>query len=84
MKIKIVESVSKKPILNSKVQLQVKGKDGGFLTLITDMAGFVELEQKYSGQQISSPLGGGQGPWVTITEGAVLLLPTKVKTTETH
>lgn len=82
MKIKIIDSATKKPILNSKIQLQVKGKDSGFLTVVTDMAGTVELDQKYNGQQVSSPLGGGQGPWVTATEGAVLLLPTKAKTTE--
>ncbi len=84
MKVKIIDAATKKPILDSKVQLQIKGKDAGFITLATDMTGAIELDEKYAGQQISSPLGAGQGPWVTITEGAVLLLPTKAKSTETR
>jgi hypothetical protein len=84
MKIKIIDASTKKPIINSKLQLQVKGKDSGFLTVTTDMTGVVELDQKYNGQQISSPLGSGQGPWVTATEAAVLLFPTKTKTAESR
>ena len=79
MRIKIIDSSTKKPIINSKIQLQVKGKDSGFLTITTDMTGMVEIDEKYKDQQLSSPLGGGQGPWVTAAEGAVLLLPTKSK-----
>jgi len=81
MKLKIIDTSTKKPVLNSKIQLQVKGKDSGFLTVTTDTTGMIELDEKYNGQQISSPLGSGQGPWVTACENAVILLPTK-KTTD--
>lgn len=84
MKIKIIDSSTKKPVINSKVQLQVKGKDSGFLTLLTNMTGVVEIDQKYEGQQISSPMSGDQGPWVTACESAVLLLPSKMKNTESR
>jgi hypothetical protein len=77
MKIKIIDSSTKKPLLNTKVQLQIKGTDSGFVTLTTDATGTLQLDEKYNGQQISSPFAGGQGPWVTATEGAVLLLPSK-------
>ncbi len=77
MKLKVIDANSKKPVLNSKIQLQIKGKDSGFLTVTTDAAGLIALDEKYNGQQVSSPLGTGTGPWVTACEGAVILLPTK-------
>jgi hypothetical protein len=84
MKIKIIDSNSKKPVINNKIQLQVKGKDSGFLSLTTDATGFVTLDEKYNGQQLSAPQGGAQGPWVTACENAVVLLSTKQKLTETR
>ena len=83
MKLKIIDSNTKKSVKNSKIQLQIKGKDSGFLTFTTDMTGMVELAEKYNGQQVSSPMSNGQGPWITACENAVLLLPTK-KMTETR
>ena len=82
MKIKVIDSSTKKPVINSKIQLQVNGTDSGFLTLTTDMTGMVQLDEKYNGQQISSPLGGGQGPWITAADNAVLLIPAKQKAQE--
>lgn len=84
MKIKVIDSNTKKPLINTKIQLQVKGTDSGFLTVTTDMTGMAQIDQKYEGQQITSPMGGGQGPWVTACENAVLLMPVKQKTTETR
>jgi hypothetical protein len=77
MKIKIIDSSTKKPVINCKIQLQIKGKDSGFVTLTTDLTGMVEMDEKYNGQQISSPVSCGQGPWVTACENAVILLPAK-------
>lgn len=77
MKLKIIEAKSKKPILNSKIQLQIKGKDSGSVIVTTDAAGYISLDEKYKGQQVSSPFGTSIAPWVTACEGAVILLPTK-------
>lgn len=79
MKIKVIDSGSKKPVINTKVALQIKGENSGFLTLTTDANGMIQLDDKYNNQQISSPVGGGQGQWVTATDNAVLLLPVKQK-----
>lgn len=77
MKIKVIDSNTKKPVINTKIQLQVKGKDSGYLTLTTDAAGTLQLDDKYNGQQLLSTTGGTQGPAITATEGAVLLLTLK-------
>lgn len=79
MKIKMIDASTKKPLINTKVQLQVKGKDSGFLTLTTDNTGAISLEDKYEGQQITSPAPGGQTIWVTACDSAVLLIPAKQK-----
>lgn len=84
MKIKIIDAGTKKPVINSKIQLQVKGKDSGFLTLTTDATGLVTLDEKYNGQQLSAPQGGAQGPWVTACDNAVVLLSSKQKISETR
>jgi hypothetical protein len=77
MKIKVIDSTTKKPVLNTKIQLQVKGKDSGYLTLTTDATGTLQLDDKYNGQQLLSTTGGQGGPAITATEGAVLLLTLK-------
>ncbi|EKD71262.1 MAG: hypothetical protein ACD_46C00223G0003 [uncultured bacterium] len=82
MKIKIVDSSTKKPLVNTKVPLQIKGKDSGFLSLTTDATGSVDLDGKYNGQQIMSPAGGGQSNWTTVTDGMTLTVASKQKTTE--
>lgn len=84
MKIKIVDTTTKQPLMNTKIPLQIKGKDSGFLSLTTDATGCVQLDAKYLGQQIASPIGGGQLNWTTIADGLTLTVGgTKAKTTET-
>lgn len=84
MKIKMIDASTKKPLINAKIQLQVKGKDSGFLTMTTDNTGAITLDDKYDGQQITSPTSGGQTIWVTATDNAVLLIPSKQKLTESR
>ena len=43
MKIQVIEGTTKKPLTNTKIQIQVKGKDSGFLTLTTDTTGKITL-----------------------------------------
>lgn len=81
MKIKTIDASTKKPLTNARIQLQVKGKDSGFLTLTTTATGEIELDSKYTGQQITSSLNG-QGPWTTASEGATLVVDTKQKATQ--
>lgn len=90
MKIQVIELNSKRPLANTKIQLQVKGKDSGFLSLTTDGSGTLTLDDKYSGQQItatnSSSASGQPGQWIPANEGArliVALAGTKQKTTTT-
>lgn len=84
MKIKIIDASTKKPVINTTIQLQVKGKEKELLSLTTDASGMVKLDDKYNGQQLSSPSSNGQGQSVTACESAVFLLPTKMKSTATH
>ena len=94
MKIQVIESSSKRPLANTKVQLQVKGKDSGFLSLTTDGTGFITLDEKYNGQQITATSGASanaspsqQGQWMTASEGARLVISaagSKQRTTETQ
>lgn len=71
MKIQILDQNTKKPYANGKLQLQVRGKDSGYLTAATDASGYCMLDDKYSGQQIALATGG-QGQWVEAVEGAKL------------
>jgi hypothetical protein len=80
MKIKTIEANTKKPTKNLRIQLQVKGKDSGYLTLTSDMEGFVMLDEKYKGQQIAVATTGGQPSWIAATDGATLV----VTATTTH
>lgn len=82
MKIKLIDASTKKPIINTKVTLQVKG-EGDQLHLTTDMTGMVELEDTLKGRQITAVQGGTQtGVWVTINENAVLLVSTQENMTK--
>lgn len=76
MKIKAYDSTTKKPLQNYQLQLQIKGKDSGYVTFKSDAKGEFTLEDKYKGQQMSSS-ANGQGQWTTITEGATLYIDTK-------
>lgn len=80
MKIKTIDRSTKKPLKNLRIQLQVKGKDSGFLTLTSDMEGAIMLDEKYKGQQIALANAGNQADWITATDGATLL----VASTPTH
>lgn len=88
MKIQALNTKNK-PLVNTKIQLQIRGKDSGFLSCTTDDKGYLELDRKYQGQQIA-PLtqGSSSGKWQPITEGTTLIIDTsstlsgkKVKTT---
>lgn len=75
MRIQVVETKTQRPLTNFKVQLQIKGKDSGFLSLTTDAQGFFELEDKYRGQQIAHYLQGkNPSQWITATDNAKLLI----------
>ena len=77
MKIKVIEASTNKPLQNLKVQLQIKGKESGFLSITTDQAGTVVLDDKYKGHQVSALLNGIQGAWITAAEGVTLTLDSK-------
>lgn len=77
MKIKTIDASTKKPTKNLRIQLQVKGKDSGFLTMTSDMEGFIMLDEKYKGQQIASASTGGQPSWIAATDGATLTVSTQ-------
>jgi|GEM_PF-2167297 hypothetical protein len=71
MKIRTLSTNSNKPLVKTQIQLQIKGKDSGYLTVTTDQNGEFALDQKYTGQQLAS-LTGGQGAWTAIADGATL------------
>lgn len=71
MRIQFLDKTNKKPLANTKVQLQVKGKDSGFLTFTTDATGFIQIDEKYNGQQLSLTGQAGAGT-VTAANGAIL------------
>lgn len=82
MKIKVIETGTKRALMNTQIQLQIKGKDSGFLSLTTGPDGMLTLDEKYKGQQLT--VAGGQAQWITAAEGATLLVPAKQKSTETQ
>lgn len=86
MKILAVDKATNKPLTNSKIQLQVRSKDSGFLSANTDTSGYFQLDEKYKGQQIANSLSGntdGAGEWLTASDGAKLLINTKTAGTST-
>ena len=83
MKIQIVEANSKKPLANTKIQLQIQGQNSGTLSLTTDGNGNLMLDQKYANHKIMAQANGGQCQWTTATEGTVLACGSKQKSTET-
>lgn len=74
MKITILTASTKKPLANTQIQLQIRGKDSGFLSIKTDATGLITLDDKYLNQQITSTLGGTQGPWIAAKDGATLMV----------
>ena len=77
MRIKAIESATKKPLPHCKIQLQFKGKDAGFLSVTTDEGGLIQLDEKYKGQQVAALMNGIQSTWVTANEGVTIILDTK-------
>lgn len=77
MKIQAIDSSTNKPLASTKVQLQIKGKDSGFLTLSTDASGYFQLDDKYKGQQIALSYNGKVGTPINATDGAKLSTTTK-------
>ena len=82
MRIQVINT-QKQPVANTKIQVQVKGKDAGYLSLTTDAQGYFNLDNKYNGQQICSTLGGGQPQWITANEGGILYVAVGAKGTVT-
>lgn len=80
MKIRTLSTSTNKPLAKTQLQLQIRGKDSGYLTVTTDQNGEFSLDQKYSGQQIAS-MTGGQGAWLSATEGATLRVGATTGTT---
>lgn len=83
MKIQVINSKSNnQPFANKKIQLQVKGKDGGYLSVTTDGQGYFTIDDKYNGQQIACTMGG-QPQWITASEGGKLNVALDAKSTVT-
>jgi hypothetical protein len=80
MKIRTISTSTNKPLAKTQLQLQVRGKDSGYITVTTDQNGEFSLDQKYSGQQIAS-MTGGQGAWLTAAEGSTLRVGSTTGTT---
>ena len=83
MKIKAISTSTKKPLSKTQIQLQVRGKDSGYLSVTTDEKGEFSLDGKYSGQQIAS-MTGGQGAWIAATDGTTLLVGVTTGATQTQ
>ena len=83
MKIRAVDASTKKPLANLKVQLQLKGKESGFLSVTTDANGEIQLDERYKDHQVAALLNGIQGAWVPAAENATLIIDTKKITTST-
>lgn len=84
MKIQTIDTTTKKPVANTKLQLQVKGKDSGYVTTTTDATGMITLDDKYSGQQIAVMSNGKPGQWTTAKDNTTLTCTgTTTKTTTT-
>ncbi|OGT42283.1 MAG: hypothetical protein A3F42_04655 [Gammaproteobacteria bacterium RIFCSPHIGHO2_12_FULL_37_34] len=81
MKITVVDTATKRPLVNAKLQLQIRGKESGFVTLTTDQSGIIQLDDKYRGHQICALFNGAQGAWVAANEGTTLSLTAKTTTT---
>lgn len=72
MKIKAIDSQTKKPVVNTKIQLQVRGKDSGFVSCMTDSTGCCQLDDKYRDQQICCA-GSTGAEWVKAAEGVTVI-----------
>lgn len=71
MKIKLYDE-SHQLCKNTSIQLQVKGKNSGTLSLTTNDSGEFQLDDKYNGQQIAATSDPSTAKWVTASEGGSL------------
>lgn len=69
MKIKTIDSSTKQPTKNQRIQLQIKGKDSGYLTVTTDAQGYFTIDEKYKGQQFAI---AGTTNYIGAADGATL------------
>lgn len=76
MKIQVLDAESKTPLTNTRLQLQIKGKDSGFLSSTTDDSGFLQIDDKFEGQQLIASFGNKQSTPATVKDGAKLLVAT--------
>lgn len=86
MKIQVV-GTGNKPLSHTKIPLQIRGKNSGYLSCTTDENGFFELDKKYQGQEISSLLGNLESKWLEATDGATITVDTstpKIAEKEKH
>lgn len=74
--------MTNKPLVNTKLQLQIKGSQGGFLTLTTGSKGEIILDDKYKGQQLLAIFDGIQSSMITANDGGTLRIETKTKEKE--
>jgi len=70
MNIQLFDTKSNKPIANTKIQIQIKGKENGLLWVNNNYNGSFELEKKYADHQISVP--SLESKSVQAKEGAIL------------
>jgi len=81
MKIQTIDYKTNKPVTNYKIQLQIKGRDSGYLSTTTDSTGTFELDDKYEGQQITAITNSTPGEWTTVSDNATLKINTTTSTT---
>lgn len=80
MKINTLDSATKRPLVNVKIQLHIRGgKESGFVTVTTDQQGVIHLDDKYRSHQVSALFNGIQGAWTAANDGATLLLAAKAQ-----
>jgi hypothetical protein len=80
MKLLALDSNTKAPLQNTRLQFQLKGKESGIISLTTDGSGTLTLDDKYNGHQIAVLIGGAPGQWIAATNGAKLFVTTKKET----
>lgn len=75
MKIQVLNSKKEQPLANTRIQIQIRGKDSGYLTCTTDTNGYLHIDDKYKGQQIAFyGLSGASNQWITANNNAILYI----------
>jgi hypothetical protein len=82
MKIQAVEAKKLKPLTNTTIQIQIRGKNSGYLTCTTDAKGYFQLDNKYKGQQIAHYMqSGSSGQWLSAADNTTLYIDTSKQPT---